>query len=215
MKLTYIILSVVALTKSLAVPFNSQDSVELAMPAKYAKSCFKSRTKEYSLNDISKINRLLSHAKGRYPIFLNNDFTVNKSCGAIVNLSRRNTVKISNDFIPKLDCNKTIICSGISNCTNAAYCSSDDHAQVNYNEHDQYQLSLINNTSADYGQTLKSCNVTYPDNTKCFKLERISHSGGKAENNSATTQLATGLASALYLYFLGIASCIHISYTGH
>ena len=204
MKLTYLILSVVALTKSLAVPFNSQDSLELAMPANHGENCYKSKMMAYSTFDskIEEINKMLANTTIRSPMHINN--TMNNTCGAILHTNSGYALEVRNGVIAKENCTQSIICTGKSRCKNAFACSNDGD-----NRDDKYQLSLINSTSANYNQVESSCNITASDSNKCFRLEKLQQPTHKSKNNAATTKLATGLASALYLYFLGVASCIH------
>jgi hypothetical protein len=224
MKLTYIILSVVAITKSLSIPFFSNRSLYTAIPTNNEAKCYISDVTNREPKEIREINNWLSNTAIRRSIDIKD--TMDNTCGAIISLdSSGSYFQISNGVISKTDCGKSIICgSHTSTCKKAFACCCDDHTQLNYNRYDKYQLSLISSTSAGYDQTIKDCKVRYPKYIKCFKLEKLqlptnmptnTPTNASTSNNASSTQaitttnLATGLTSVLYLYFIIIASCIH------
>ena len=220
MKLTYFILPILLISKSFSIPFFSKHSLDTAMANHHEKNCYETKAKTYPFNQLSEINKILANTTIRSPIAINN--TMHNTCGAILYTERGRDLEVRNGIIPKANCSKSIICSGDSDCKNAVACCDDSHAQLNYNRDDQYQLISINKSSAAYNQTIFDCNLRHDGDNNCYKLEKIqlptsapTETPSNTSNNNASTTLAIStpnsakvLISVLYLYFLGVVSCI-------
>ena len=219
MKLTYFILPILLISKSFSIPFFSKHSLDTAMANHHEKNCYETKAKTYPFNQLSEINKILANTTIRSPIAINN--AMNNTCGAILYAGSYYSLDVSNGIIPKKNCSESIICDRTAPfCSNAFACSDGDD-----NRDAKYQLISINKNSTDYNKAIADCKAMHPD-TKCYKLEKIqlptsaptsapTETPSNTSNNNASTTLAIStpnsakvLISVLYLYFLGVVSCI-------
>jgi hypothetical protein len=173
----------------------------------------------FNIYDSVSINQFLYEKTDQ---LLTNVNTQKQLCGmAIYHNQTLNKVSIFYGPTGKSLCNYSspIICDKSSKCsTLAIYCNKNASDLPDYYK---YQYIPIMNSSSKYNKIMHDCNVTNPQDTKCFHLTQISYIPSSMPPTPASTDIITHttpnsvkkLFVVLYLgYFLPILVTIKNTY---